>query len=235
MSQMLKLPERLSVIARFIRKRSSVVDVGTDHGFLPVYLAQNNLATRIFATDISEGSLGAARRTASKHGVSGDIEFINTPGLEGLEDKRFNTVVIAGMGGETIADILADAPWIKERKIKLILQPQSKIDELCGFLRLYGYVFCDAEIVRDNGRYYVVIVAAEGKADISLLSPEIELYAMLAKKKNPLLLYYIDTLINKTQSTAAASKTSNPVRYGALLIRLEELRSVREEAAQWQQ
>ena len=230
MPQMLKLPERLSVIAGFIKKNASVIDVGTDHGFLPVYLAQNYLTCRIIATDISEGSLSAARRTASKHGVTDRIKFVQTPGLEGLQDLKINTIVIAGLGGETIAEILAGATWIIERKIKLILQPQSKIDELCGFLRLYGYVFNDAEIVRDNGRYYVVMVANTGKSDLSLLSPEIELYSMLAKKNNPMFINYLDTLINKTQSTATASKSSNPVRYGSMLIRLEELRSIREEA-----
>ena len=227
MTQRLKLPERLSVIAGFISKRASVIDIGTDHGFLPVYLAQNSSAARIIATDISEGSLNAARRNAAKYGVTASIEFILTPGLDGIEEKKINTIVIAGLGGETIASILSKAVWIKERRIKLILQPQSKIDELCGFLRLFGYIFSNAEVVRDNGRYYIVIVAATGKSE-SFESPEMELYSIISKKRNPLLANYIDTLINKTQSTAAASKISNPARYGSMQIRLEELRSIKE-------
>ena len=227
MSRLIKLPERLDKIAAFIEKGASVVDVGSDHGLLPVYLAQSGLATRIIASDISPGSLGAARRAASKHGVVENIEFIETPGLDGIADTMVDTIVIAGMGGQNIASIICEAPWVKKRKVRLILQPQSKTDELCGFLRSTGYSLRDAEIVRDRGRYYIVIVASSGRPRSSL-SPEMELYSKLAAKKCPLLTKYIDMLITKTQSAAASVKNSDPTKYETLHKRLTDLRNIRE-------
>jgi tRNA (adenine22-N1)-methyltransferase len=114
-------------IASFIHRGASVADIGTDHGFLPVYLAQNGLARSIIASDISAGSLEAARRSATNYGVSDKITFIVAPGLSGIKETDVDTIVIAGLGGETIAAILNEAPWTRYSDIKLILQPQSKI------------------------------------------------------------------------------------------------------------
>jgi len=194
----LKLPDRLMAVAGFIENGSAVVDIGTDHGYLPVYLALNGIARDIIASDISAGSLESARRSAAKYGVSDKISFITAPGLSGVNETEADTVVIAGLGGETIADILKDAPWTKDRDVRLILQPQSKIVDLCGFLRESGYALLDAELSRDRNRFYVVILAVGSKSD-SVLEPEFELYARLMFKRDPLFLSYMDDRIVKTR------------------------------------
>ena len=84
MNKTVKLPNRLKTVAGFIEKGASVADIGTDHGLLPAYLAQSGSARRIIASDISSGSLEAARRTAEKYGVTEQIEFIVAPGLDGI-------------------------------------------------------------------------------------------------------------------------------------------------------
>ena len=165
---MLKLPPRLMAIAGFIKAGAFVADVGTDHGYLPVYLAQNGLASGIIASDISAASLMSARRSADKYGVSEKIAFIAAPGLDGIEGTGADTVVIAGLGGETIAGILERSPWAKHGGVRFILQPQSKNDELCAFLRGNGYSLLDAKLAKDNGKFYVVILAVYGKPDSAL-------------------------------------------------------------------
>jgi len=158
MERKIKLPERLKTIADCIPPGAAVVDVGSDHGYLPVYLAINGLARRIIASDMSSGSLGAARRSAAKYGVTDMIEFVVAPGLSGVAENEVDTVVIAGVGGKTIAGILRDAPWTKSGT-RLILQPQTKKDELRRFLEENGYAIRETKLTHDRGREYVVILA----------------------------------------------------------------------------
>ena len=140
-----------------------MIDVGTDHGFLPVFLAQSGLAGRIIASDKSAGSLAAARRSADKHGVSERITFVTAPGLEGLDVFDADTIVIAGMGGETISGILADAPWIRKRSVRLILQPQTKAVWLCIWLSENGFIISDSQVTRDRGRKYIIFMCQGGE------------------------------------------------------------------------
>jgi len=153
----LRLPPRLVAIAGFIEKGSNVADIGTDHGFLPVYLAQKGFAQRIIASDKSSDSLKSALRSAVKYGVADKISFIAAPGLSGVDEAEVDTVVIAGMGGETIMGILADAPWTKRCGTRLILQPQTKTDKLCYWLNENGYSIRDLTLTQDKGRYYIVL------------------------------------------------------------------------------
>jgi len=160
MKRIIKLPDRLKALADYIDKKSAVADIGTDHGYLPVYLAQTGLAGRIIASDISAGSLESALRSAVRYNVAESIEFIVAPGLSGIMQSDVDTIVIAGLGGETIIDILKDALWTRVKNIKLLLQPQSKIDVLCRFLYDNGYAIKDTKSVLDRKRQYTVIYAS---------------------------------------------------------------------------
>ena len=157
--RILSTKRRLATIAGFIMHGANVVDVGTDHGYLPIYLAQNGLANRIIASDISSGSISSALITAAKYKGTEGISFIVAPGLSGVGETEVDTVVISGLGGETISAILADAPWTKCRNTRLILQPQSKTGKLCSWLREHGYAISDAKLVREKSRLYVVMLA----------------------------------------------------------------------------
>ena len=232
MVELLKLPDRLNSIVSFIKKGSNVIDVGTDHGYIPIYLAQNGIAKHIMASDISGRSLETARRNASKYGVLDKIEFIEAPGLKGIYEEDVDTVIIAGLGGETIIKILSDSPWTKRNKTQLILQPQSKIEDLCGFLRTTGYAMLDADVVLDNSKYYMIISSQAGDT-VSELSPEIELYSILARKRAPLFGSFLDTLIIKNQSTVMSLKTSGSRKYDVVLARLNELLSLRKAFDVW--
>jgi len=153
---MIKLSNRLKALAGYIDAGATVADIGTDHGFLPVYLAQTGLAREIIASDISAGSLKAALLTADRFSVTGKIKFIVTSGLDGISQTDADTIVIAGMGGETMLGILANAPWTRRSGVKLILQPQSKIDVLFRFLYDNEYKVRETRSVKDKGRYYTV-------------------------------------------------------------------------------
>jgi len=157
MERLIKLSERLKRIADYIDDSDCVADIGTDHGYLPVYLAQVNPNRCIVASDISDGSLRAARNSALKYGVTEAIRFVVADGLDGVSPDCVDTVVISGMGGETIVGILEGAPWIRDKRYKLILQPQSKIDVLCRYLYDNGYVISETKIVGDRNKAYTIL------------------------------------------------------------------------------
>ena len=231
--QSLKLPDRLMTIAGFIRAGSSVADIGTDHGLLPVYLAVNGLAQRITASDISAGSLDSARRSAVAYGVAGAITFVNAPGLDGVNETDTDTIVIAGLGGETIADILRHAPWVKKNGVSLILQPQSKIEELCRWLRESAFIIRGAKLALDNGRYYVVMLVTGGEPD-SILEPELELLARLMHGRDPLFADYIDDLIRRTRRALDGMKTGSAPDVLRTALKLSVYIGLKEANEKWE-
>jgi len=158
----IKLSARLQVLADLIKKGSSVADIGTDHGHLPVYLVQTDTVKKIIASDISISSLELAKHSAAEYNVTDKIVFINAPGLEGISPYEVDTIVIAGMGGETIIDILKDIHRIKNQNINLILQPQSKLDLLSRFLYDNDHTIRETKIVRDKKKQYTIISARSG-------------------------------------------------------------------------
>ena len=136
---MIRLTKRLEAIKNRITPGGRVIDVGTDHGMLPVYLAENGLAVSLAATDINAEPLARGKELAAEHGVQDRISFVLTDGLRGV-GPEFDTVVIAGMGGETMISILEAAPWVRENRVQLILQPQSKFGDLTLWLSAQQYI-----------------------------------------------------------------------------------------------
>lgn len=223
-----KLSKRLAAVAAFIpRDAGAVADVGTDHGYVPVYLALTGAAHKIIAADVREGPLARAVESAHFNGVFDKIEFIQTDGLEGLEGRGLDTVVMAGMGGETIVSILKRAPWTKEDKVRLILQPQSKSDSLFGWLSDNGYHIMDAVLVSDEGRLYTVLLAVAGVQD-----PRRGILEILADKRDALLPAYLDGCIKKTIRAISGLKKASDDRETALKAKklvLDKLMRIKEE------
>ena len=236
MPNTVKLSDRLKTIAGFIEKGATVADIGTDHGYLPAYLAQTKHAGSIIASDISAASLGSAQRTAIKHCVDEQIRFVAAPGLDGLSEESADTIVIAGMGGETIAGIVGKAPWTKRRGTTLVLQPQTKASALCCWLSENGYAINEAALTRDKGRYYLVMRAeaenreqsrdaaleavqnASGEAGIATQytaenGPWMELLLFLKNKHDPLFAGYIKEQIAVTRHAAEAMKNAGAPEY----------------------
>lgn len=152
----IRLSERLRAVASLIQPCATVADVGTDHGYLPVWLLQTHTAQHVLASDIHAGPLDRARRSAAEYSLENKIRFELCDGLQFTGADAADTVVIAGMGGETIVSILAAAPWTKQER-HLVLQPQSKIAELTEWLQQNGYTLSDAKLCLDAGKLYLIL------------------------------------------------------------------------------
>ncbi|MDD2362394.1 MAG: class I SAM-dependent methyltransferase [Oscillospiraceae bacterium] len=155
----IKLDKRLSLIASFVRRGSRMADVGTDHAYLPVWLVKSGICPLAVATDIRSGPAGKASQTISAAGLEDSIDVRQGDGLSTVTPTEVDDIVIAGMGGETIADIINAAPWTKDDRYRLILQPMTKPSALHEFLFNNGYAIEKEQTVEDGKRSYLVMAA----------------------------------------------------------------------------
>ncbi|MBQ7107599.1 MAG: SAM-dependent methyltransferase [Clostridia bacterium] len=149
--------KRLLIAAELLGQVKSVADIGTDHAFLPIHLIREGIAEKVIACDIAEGPLSVAKANIIKYGLAEKIELRLANGLLGLAPNEVEAITILGMGGETIADILTDAPWVKKSDLILILQPMSCDDRLREYLFREGFEILTEVGVESQNRFYTVM------------------------------------------------------------------------------
>ncbi len=138
----------------------TVCDVGCDHGKLSLYLIKSGKAEKIIATDINKMPLQKAVDLFAENGVSDKAEFYLTDGLQGLtKTDDITHVVICGLGGDTIAQIIHNAPFIRENRVKLVLLPAQSGDKVRKFLYENGYSITGEHTVGENKKFYTAITA----------------------------------------------------------------------------
>ena len=157
----IRLTPRLLTAGEMVPPGAKAADVGTDHGYLPVWLRQQGVCERVIASDIAPGPLEAARASARRYGVDG-IEFRLCPGLEDIRPEEADTVILAGMSGETMAGILEDAAWDWTGK-RLILQPMTKRAELLDWLYCHSLHIREERLAAEKHRLYWVLCAEAGR------------------------------------------------------------------------
>jgi len=153
---------RLLYIADHIDAGIGLVDVGTDHAYLPMHMAQHGYKGNIIASDINDGPLQKARRNIDAADLSDRIQLILCNGLELCPPELVDTIVIAGMGGDLICAILDAAEWCMDSKYKLILQPMSKAEVLRYWLVNNGFEILCEDTVPDDKTIYQIIVSRFG-------------------------------------------------------------------------
>ena len=152
----ISLSNRLLACAGFVQPGDRVADIGCDHGYLGIYLLKNGIASQVFAADINEGPLQAAVRNSEKFGIRDKISFYLSDGVRNLP-REFDTLVCAGMGADTMVSILSDAPWLKDKQYRLILQCQSKTPLLRQYLSAQGWRITEECVLRDGKFLYTVM------------------------------------------------------------------------------
>lgn len=157
----LRLDERLASVAELVPEGTVLLDVGTDHGYLPTRLILDGKIKRAGASDVNPDPLSKAVRTAEKYGVSDRISFYLSDGLLDIPDpESYTAVSICGMGGELIARIISESGYIRRSGIPLVLQPVSSAEELSRYLADAGFRVDDERIAYAAGKLYRVILTA---------------------------------------------------------------------------
>lgn len=194
----MKLSPRLKVIADYVKSNSTVADVGTDHGYIPVYLIENNISKRVIASDVNKGPLESARKYVGLKKLNHKIELRLGDGLKTLMPNEVDTVIIAGMGGLLIKKILEDGSKIAETIDNFILQPMIASDELRKYLIKHNYKIIDEKLAKEGDKIYEVMFVGHGKDSV-----EDEIYFEIGKKlienKDPLLKELIQKKLRETE------------------------------------
>ena len=185
------LSQRLLKIEEMIPQCSCLADVGTDHAYIPILTVERGKCIRALATDINKGPVMKADKNIREHCLQDRIETRLGPGLSVLNEGEAETVVIAGMGGNMISDILTQ-DLQKARSVKtLILQPMKHQDVLREALSRLGFRIIDEELVREDRRFYHIIKASSGTGDVYKKRSDYLLGLRLIEKRHPLLQDYI--------------------------------------------
>ena len=153
------LTPRLSLVASFVKKNSIVADIGTDHAMLPIFLIKNGFAKKVYATEISTYSYKRAKENIAASGLQNGIDVLLCDGLKAVPND-YDTIVLAGMGGELIAEIIEKGK--PKNSVALILQPMTSSVKLRRFLYENGYVIEDEALIKERRRLYSVIHAVKG-------------------------------------------------------------------------
>jgi len=163
MKRTLTLTPRLQKIADLVPPGARFADIGTDHAYLPVWLLRQGRLEHAIASDINNGPLERARLTAEEYGCTRQMSFRLGAGLDQVQPGEADTVAIAGMGGETIAEILSAAAWLKEQPSLLLLQPMSAQENLRRYLWHNGYLIQQEYLVGEGRKIYLILQAVPGE------------------------------------------------------------------------
>lgn len=164
-TEIFMLTPRLYMIANNV-KTQSVADIGTDHGYVPVYLLKNGIVKKAVATDIRKGPLAAAKRTADKYKTADKIDLRLGAGLAPIGQGETETIIIAGMGGELIKNILSDDIKKAEAADFLLLQPMNSQDILRKWLSENNFSILKEDIETEGFKVYNLIIAKKGKGTV---------------------------------------------------------------------
>jgi len=185
----MELSSRLKTIAAFVSEGMCVADIGTDHGYIPIYLTSEGMTDKAYAMDVNRGPLERAGENIRKEGLDGRIECILSDGMEKLPIDA-DSVVIAGMGGDLMEQILMGGEDRLFRLSELVLSPQSHWEKVRRFLHSHGFAIEKEALIKEDGKYYIVIKAVRGRESYRE-SWQYSYGTYLTGLKNPLMKEYL--------------------------------------------
>lgn len=228
----MKLSNRLQGIASFVPKNTIVGDIGTDHGYIPVHLIDEKIAKKVIASDISKNSLDKIIQYVKLEGYEKEIDTRLGDGLDIIKPFEIDTLVIAGMGGLLIRDILDKNKEVRDSISHFILQGNVATKELREYLYENNFEIIDEKLIKEEGQFYEIIYAKKGKFYV-----EKDIYFEIGEKlilnRDPLLEEFINSKIRKSRKIIAELEDKETEkakeRYNELVKYIEELKEVLEE------
>ncbi len=186
------MSDRLAAIAAQVTPGKTVIDIGTDHAYLPIALVADGTAPSAIAADVKKGPLAIAETNILKSGYAAKIRAVQSDGFQNIEVEGGEAAVIAGLGGATMMGILSAGAGKVMKLSEIILEPQSRVPDVRKYLCRSGFSFVDEAMVTEDGKFYPIMkVAYTGEK--RLLTEAQALYGpLLLEKKDPVLLRYLE-------------------------------------------
>lgn len=186
----MELSKRLAAVAELMEECQSMADIGTDHGYIPIYLIEHKKAAHAIAMDINRGPLERAREHVGLYGLNEYIELRLSDGAKKLKPFEVEAAVVAGMGGRLMMKILEDSKEVFQSMKFFVLQPQSEYGFVRHFLEEQGFCIQAENMICEDGKYYPMMRVAKG---VMKLEKECfyEYGSFLLAEKNPVLYEYL--------------------------------------------
>lgn len=189
---MVKISNRLTTAAALVTQGYTLADVGTDHGYIPIYLLQQKKIPAAIAMDINEGPLERAKEHIALYGLQAYIQTRLSDGVAALKPGEVEAVLIAGMGGGLVMHILKDGEKVCQSAKELILQPQSEIEHVREFLREEGYTILAEDMVYEDGKFYPMMKVQYQGENVEELKLS-DLYGgLLLQNRHPVLKTFLE-------------------------------------------
>lgn len=199
----MKVPisKRLLCCAGLVPEGVRLADIGTDHGYLGIHLLLERRVQQVIAADVRPMPLDSARKNSAKFGVADRMDFRLSDGLEKIRPEEVDVIVCAGMGGDLMLQILQAAPWLKDSRYALILQPQSAQNVFRRWLCEMGFCIETEALVEDGGHLYTALRARYDGQRRILTPGQQYLTPQLLASGSPLLPTYIDKIVSALSVT----------------------------------
>ena len=185
------LSERMETVVSMVTPEMTAADIGCDHGYVSIFLYRSGRCPKCIAADVNAGPLKAAEKNIRLYGAQEGVQARLSDGLKGIEAGEAECVIISGMGGGLITEILSYDKEKTSSVKELVLEPQSDADKVRRYLYENGYMIAKEALVTERGKYYPVIKAVKASVRDRLTEEEYIFGPCLIKDGNPLLKEYL--------------------------------------------
>lgn len=220
---MIRISDRLRIVAHMCDKGAVVADIGTDHGYLPIYLVQEGIAPSAIAMDLRKGPLEKAKKHICDNCLEDRIQTRLSDGLEKLSKNEADIITICGMGGRLIADIVTKGKDVITQNTILVVSPQSEVGEFRHCLESQGFEIEDEQMLKEDGKYYFIIKCRKSEESVCSEFSETQYqygWKLLDSKDKTLYEYLIkEKETNEGISNSIKKDESNPT----VKLRLQQL------------
>ncbi len=187
----MELSRRLQAVADLLSEGLIVADIGTDHGYIPIYLIETGKSPKAFAMDINKGPLVRAREHVEMHGLQEQIVIRQSDGVKALQVGECESVNVAGMGGALAIKIMEDGRAIFKSLKEFVLQPQSELDKVRQYLCENDYRIIAENMVLEDGKYYPMMKVVNGNVE-NYSQMELRYGKKLLEGKHPVLKMFLE-------------------------------------------
>ncbi|MDD7219267.1 MAG: class I SAM-dependent methyltransferase [Clostridia bacterium] len=219
----MQLSSRLSAVAGMVTRGNRLVDVGCDHGYLPVYLYLNRIIPGAIAMDVRKGPLSRAKEHIAQYGLEKYIETRLSDGLQALGEGEGDTLVMAGMGGPLMERILTEGAKVRESFREMVLAPQSDLPHFRRFISEIGWETVKEDLILEDGKFYPIMKVVHGTKKYtepgSPYTCEERFGELLLKQRHPVLKEYLkrelgicDSILEKLENAPSAKEREQEIK-----------------------